>query len=56
MNIISHSLTFKEIFKDIKAVIFDMDGVLVYNTEFHKKALKQFCSSKGFHLTDEDMA
>ena len=56
MTTINHSQTFKEIFKDIKAVIFDMDGVLVYNTEFHKKALKQFCSSKGFHLTDEDMA
>ncbi|MFM7458924.1 MAG: HAD family hydrolase [bacterium] len=56
MSRISHSQIFQEIFKDIKAVIFDMDGVLVYNTEFHKKALKQFCSSKGFHLTDEDMA
>ena len=28
MSTINHSQTFKEIFKDIKAVIFDMDGVM----------------------------
>lgn len=55
MTTINNPVSLHKIFNDIKAVIFDMDGVLVYNTEFHKKALREFCISKGFHLSDHDM-
>jgi beta-phosphoglucomutase len=38
--------------KDI-AVIFDMDGVLVDNAQFHNQAWMQFCKSKGADVTLE---
>ena len=44
-----------ELFNEAKAVIFDMDGVMIYNTPFHQKALKDFCELKGKPLTDEEM-
>ncbi|MBL7094067.1 HAD family phosphatase [candidate division KSB1 bacterium] len=37
------------------AVIFDMDGVIVDSNPVHKKALKQFCKSHGFDLTDSEL-
>ncbi len=35
------------------ALIFDMDGVLVDNNPFHKKAWKVFCQKYGFELSEE---
>lgn len=35
------------------AVIFDMDGVITDNAEFHKKAWKKFCASYGIPFNDE---
>lgn len=40
--------------KSIKAVIFDMDGTMVDNSHFHKKAWIEFCQRKGIDLTEED--
>jgi len=56
MNPINNSASLHPIFNHTEAVIFDMDGVLVYNTDFHKQALKEFCRTKGFQLEDKDMA
>jgi beta-phosphoglucomutase len=39
--------------KDI-AIIFDMDGVIVDNHNFHFKALKAFSKKHGSELTDEE--
>lgn len=36
------------------AVIFDMDGVIVDNNFYHKKAWKEFCSRHKFSLTDDE--
>lgn len=41
-------------FNSIKAVIFDMDGTMVDNNEFHKKAFQEFCKRHGKTLTDEE--
>jgi beta-phosphoglucomutase len=37
----------------IKAVIFDMDGVIVNNHEFHFKAWMEFADKYGFELNEE---
>lgn len=37
------------------AVIFDMDGVIVDNAEFHKKAWREFCEKYGKHLSEDEM-
>jgi beta-phosphoglucomutase-like phosphatase (HAD superfamily) len=37
------------------AVIFDMDGVIVDSNPYHEKALRQFCQSHGYHLSDDEM-
>ncbi|MCH2228402.1 MAG: HAD family phosphatase [Candidatus Caenarcaniphilales bacterium] len=44
-----------DLFNESKAVIFDMDGVMIFNTPFHQRALKDFCELKGKPLSDEDM-
>jgi beta-phosphoglucomutase len=36
-------------------VIFDMDGVIVDSNPYHKIALKDFCSSHGYELSDEKL-
>jgi beta-phosphoglucomutase len=36
-------------------VIFDMDGVIVDSNPYHKIALKDFCSSHGYELSDEQL-
>jgi beta-phosphoglucomutase family hydrolase len=36
------------------AVLFDMDGVLVDNNPFHKKAYLEFCRRHGVSLTDAE--
>jgi beta-phosphoglucomutase len=36
------------------AIIFDMDGVIVDNHEFHFKAWKEFCEKYGIHLNEDD--
>lgn len=38
-----------------RALIFDMDGVIVDSNPFHKKAWQQFCASHQCDLSDEDM-
>ncbi|PIR75107.1 MAG: hypothetical protein CO030_02400 [Candidatus Magasanikbacteria bacterium CG_4_9_14_0_2_um_filter_42_11] len=38
----------------IKAAIFDIDGTMIDNMPFHKKAWKEFCARKGIHLSDGD--
>jgi len=40
--------------KSFKAVIFDMDGTMVDNTPFHKKAWIEFCKRRGIELSEED--
>lgn len=40
-------------FSEIKAVIFDMDGTMVDNNEFHKRAFQAFCRRYGKTLSDE---
>lgn len=40
--------------KNIKAAIFDMDGTMVDNSEYHKKAWKEFLKRKGVNLTDKE--
>jgi HAD superfamily hydrolase (TIGR01509 family) len=37
------------------AVIFDMDGVIVDSNPYHKEALKEFCDSRGYHLSEAEM-
>ena len=39
---------------NIKAAIFDMDGTMINNMAFHKKAWKEYFKRKGIDLTDED--
>lgn len=39
---------------NFEAVIFDMDGTMIDNTSFHKKAWIEFAEKMGIHLTDED--
>lgn len=38
----------------LKAVIFDMDGTMIDNTQFHKKAWIEFCKRHGITLTEEE--
>ena len=40
--------------QNIKAAIFDMDGTMVDNNEFHKKAFQKFCKKYGFELSEDD--
>jgi len=37
-----------------RAVLFDMDGVIVDNHRFHEEAWIDFCKQYGIHLTAED--
>lgn len=37
-----------------KALLFDMDGVIVNNDAFHHLAFQEFCQKKGFELSDSD--
>lgn len=37
------------------AFLFDMDGVIIDSNPVHKIALKQFCHSYGFDLTEEQL-
>jgi HAD superfamily hydrolase (TIGR01509 family) len=37
------------------AVIFDMDGVIVDSNPYHRIALRKFCESYGYNLSDEEM-
>jgi HAD superfamily hydrolase (TIGR01509 family) len=39
--------------KKFKAVIFDMDGVIVHSNPVHKVILQEFCAKHGKELTDE---
>ena len=36
------------------AVIFDMDGVIIKNSEYHKKAWNEFCKKYGVNLTEAE--
>ena len=39
----------------ISAVIFDMDGVIVDNMQFHRKAWHEFTKKQGKNLSDEEL-
>jgi HAD superfamily hydrolase (TIGR01509 family) len=39
---------------DFDAAIFDMDGTMINNMEYHKKAWKEFAKRHGFDVTDEE--
>lgn len=39
----------------MKAIIFDLDGVLVDSKKAHIKAFKQLCKNKGINLTNEEL-
>jgi beta-phosphoglucomutase len=39
---------------DFDAAIFDMDGTMINNMEYHKKAWQEFAKRHGLSLTDED--
>lgn len=39
---------------DFDAVIFDMDGTMINNMEYHKKAWKEFAKRHGFDVTGEE--
>ena len=43
-------------YKQLKALIFDMDGVLVNNHAFHQKAWIEFCRRYGIDLTPEEFS
>ncbi len=43
-----------EISKDIRAVLFDMDGTLADSIPFHREAWLRFLGSHGIHLRPED--
>ena len=40
--------------ENLKAVLFDMDGVIVDNNVYHRKAWQQFLHRHGFELSDEE--
>ncbi|WP_375580412.1 HAD family phosphatase [Marivirga tractuosa] len=42
------------IFSNKKAIIFDMDGVIIDNISYHIEALKQFLKQFGKEITDEE--
>lgn len=39
---------------EIKAVIFDLDGTILDNNEFHLKAWKKYLKDSGMEISDED--
>ena len=39
---------------DVKAVIFDLDGTLIDNNEFHLKTWKQYLEKEGIDISDEN--
>ncbi len=39
---------------EIKAVIFDLDGTMLDNNEFHLKAWKKYLKDSGMEISDED--
>lgn len=41
-------------FAEFDAAIFDMDGTMINNMEYHKKAWKEFAKRHGLDLTDEE--
>ena len=43
-----------KIFSNKKAIIFDMDGVIIDNISYHIEALKQFLKQFGKEVTDEE--
>ncbi|MGM0581116.1 MAG: HAD family hydrolase [Bacteroidota bacterium] len=43
-----------EIFSNKKAIIFDMDGVIIDNISYHIEALKQFLKQFGKEVTNEE--
>ena len=55
MQVLELNKKARDLFNETKAVIFDMDGVMVYNTPYHQRALKEFCEIKGKPLSDEEM-
>lgn len=40
--------------QQFKAVIFDMDGTLVDNMDYHRRAWIEYLGSKGLHITPEE--
>jgi HAD superfamily hydrolase (TIGR01509 family) len=42
--------------KNIRAAIFDMDGTMINNMLYHKKAWREFSSRYGLSLTDEEFS
>ena len=41
--------------KDISAVIFDMDGVIVHSNPIHKTTINEFCTKHGLVVSDEEL-
>ncbi len=41
-------------FKDFGAVIFDMDGTMINNMNYHKKAWMEFAKRHGQHFSEEE--
>lgn len=39
---------------DVKAVIFDLDGTLIDNNEYHLKTWKQYLAEEGIDISDEN--
>ncbi len=39
----------------MKAVIFDMDGVIIDSNPYHKESLQQFCKKYGYDLNEEQL-
>ena len=39
---------------DVKAVIFDLDGTLIDNNEYHLKTWKQFLEKEEIDISDEN--
>ena len=39
---------------EIKACIFDLDGVIVDTAKYHYRAWKRLCNKLGFDLTEEE--
>ncbi|HEY8510672.1 MAG TPA: HAD family phosphatase [Cyclobacteriaceae bacterium] len=37
------------------AFVFDMDGVIVDSNPYHEVALREFCETHGYHLTEDDL-
>jgi len=44
----------KELLKNVKAVIFDLDGVLVDTAVYHFKAWKKLAHQLGFDFTEQE--